>query len=331
MSKFLTLSTRPFAKGSYKTVYNAEQVDGLKPALFSTDLDENDLVIIVIPIQNKINILDDIYEEYRLHQTFFEHGLAPKFYGFTLIHKPLKNVMIKMTPETLFNEGSFRNVALNYVKQYPKLSTALHLVYGIAVLEDKCTMVKWSKVDNKEQLPDIVYGISELFEKTVDIGYVFLDAKMINLCPNADLTKFKAIDFDTQFVKPYRLFFSEAGDKHAFLFMSIMIFTDLLQRLDARLHSALCDCFGLIFSLKGLRLEDVRNMVNDCYETCCENVLPNEQLKYNPLNMIYYYKMDAETDPDNKIMRTCGQLYEGVKEEIIGYLLEVTHPLFANI
>lgn len=328
MSNFVTISERPIAKGSYKTVFNAVPTEGLAPAIFNTDKNPEDLVIIVIKTQNKINILEDIYNEYALHQTFVEHGLAPRFYGFTLIHKPLKNVMIKMTPEMLFDEGSFRNVALNYVKKYPKLAPALHQVYGIAILEDKCAMVKWRSIVKKELLPDIVYGISELFEKTVDIGYVFLDAKMINLCPNKELTTFKAIDFDTQFVKPWRFFFKEAGEKHAFLFMSIMIYTDLLRLLSPDLHSALDDCFQLVFSLKGFKLEDVRNMVNDCYETCCENVAPGEQLKYNPLNMIYYYKMDVETDPDNKVIRTCDNLYNGVKEEIIEYLLGMTHMLF---
>ncbi len=328
MSNFITISERPIAKGAYKTVFKAVPVAELELAIFHTDMNPDNLVIIVIPTQHKMNMLEDIYDEYALHQTFVDHGLAPRFYGFTLVHKPMKNVMIKMTPEMLFNEGSFRDVALNYVKKYPKLAPALRDVYGIAVLEDKCTLVKWRSIMKKELLPDIVYGISELFEKTVDIGYVFLDAKMINLCPNRELTQFKAIDFDTKFVKPHTLFFKEAGEKHAFLFMSTMIYTDLLRLLSPDLHSALDDCYQLIFSLKGFKLEDIRNMVNDCYETCCENVAPGAQLKYNPLNMIYYYKMDVETEPDNKVMRTCDNLYNGVKEEIIEYLLGMTHMLF---
>lgn len=328
MTTLLTTSARPFAKGSYKTVYKAEPTSGLEPAIFNTNMDYNNLVIVVIPIHTP-NTLIEIYNEYKLHQKFVDHGLAPRFYGFTLVHNPLQNKMIKIAPEVLFEAGSFNNVIKRYINQVPQLESAARGIRGIAVLEDKCTMVKWNRIHNPEVLSDIVYSICELFDATIDIGYIFLDAKLINLCPNADFSKIKAIDFDTQFVKNYTLFFSENGEKYAFLFMTIMIYTDFLRYLPTNMHNALNDCFELMFMLKNIKRTDIRNMVNTCYETCCENVFEDEELQYNPLNMLYFYKIDTEPDVNNKIMQTCEHMYNGVKEEIIDYLLQVTVPLFS--
>jgi len=329
MSSSITTSPRPIAKGSYKIVYKATPTSGIDaPAIFNTDMDYKDLVIIIIPLDS-INMFNEIYSEYALHQKFVDHGLAPRFYGFTLVHNPVKNKMIKISPEVLFSEGSFHKAVTKYINDVPELASAAKGIYGVAVLEDKCTIVKWQRIDNPEVLSDMVYSICDLFDATIGIGYIFLDAKLINLCPNADFTKVKAIDFDTQFVKNYTLFFNSDSEKYAFLFMAIMIYTDFLRYLPKPLHSALGDCFELMFMMKNIKRVDIRNMVNTCYETCCEDALSGENYYYNPLNMIYFYKIDTETDINKKVMRTCEQMYGGVKEEIIDYLMQVTAPLFS--
>lgn len=328
MSTLLTKSERPIAKGSYKTVYKAEPTSGLEPAIFNTNMDYKDLVIVVIPI-NTLSMLNEIYDEYVLHQKFVDHGLAPQIYGFTLIHKPLQNKMIKIAPEVLFSEGSFHKVVRKYIQKVPQLESAAKNIYAIAVLEDRCAMVKWQRITNPEILSDSIYSICDLLEATIDMGYIFLDAKLINLCPNKDFSKIKAIDFDAQFVKQYNLFFHENGEKYAFLFMAIMIYTDFLRYLNEPMRNALNDCFELMFLLKNIKQTDIRNMVNTCYETCCENISPEKELPYNPLNMIYFYKIDKEPNVNNKVMRTCEQMHNGVKEEIIDYLLQVTVPLFS--
>lgn len=326
MTQYLTVSGRPIAIGTYKQVYNAESTNMIEPFIFTKPPDKSldELVIIIIPTKSEREKINNVYEEYLLHQKFVERGLAPKFYGFTLVHHELQRQMIRLTPENVFSAGSFQDAVFQYFEKYPQLKNAIKNVFGIAVLEERCASINWRKYTNMERIPDIVFGIAELFEAVIDMGYVFLDTKLINLCPNAGLTKFQAIDFDTKFAKPFELFFDSTS---AFVFMSIMIYTDMMRYLKDELRYAIKQCWKSVFELKNITQRDIINMVEQCYQTACVDTLPENELEFNPLNMIYYYRIDPEPDGNKRYMRNCEELHFGIKSQILEYVLNVTEPL----
>lgn len=326
MTQYLSISHRPIAKGSYKQVFNAVPTNMIEPFIFTTPPNKKfeNLVIILIPTKSDRDVIDDVYDEYALHHKFAERGLAPKFYGFTLVHKELQRQMIRLTPEKVFEAGSFQGALIQYFDKYPQLKDAIKNVYGIAILEERCASIKWQTYANAERMPDIVFGITELFDAVVDMGYVFLDTKLINLCPNAGLTKFQAIDFDTKFAKPFELFFDA---KSAFIFMAIMIYTDMMKYFNEEMRYASKQCWKSVFELKNITQDDVIHMVEKCYQTACVDTLPEDELEYNPLNMIYYYRIDSDPNGNNRFIRNCRHMRLGIKTQILDYVLYMTEPL----
>ena len=321
-------------KGTYKHVFTTKHVekhDGkfVEPYVFKSTEHPDNLVIVIIPLEN-LN-LKFIYKEIELHYKFARNKLAPTIYSVALVHELIQPLTIRFTTEYLLEAGSFDNAVGQYLNKNPSYENAINDVYAVALLEERCSSFKWKQFYPLETIPNIVFAITELFDATVESGFIMLDMKIGNLCPkieNGELKKMKAIDFDVVFTMPFELFFGVDGHKYAFMFMAIMIYTDMLRYMHRDMHYAIKETWKAVFYAKDIKQTDIRNMANECYEYACESVILEEQLEYNPLNMIYFYKMDTRPN-DEKYSKTCEEIYH-LKEEIINYLLQITQPLFAQ-